>query len=170
SFPLSGKEVPKKGSHYASFVKKVLHHKDSNQRNKVILFSDKPPADMADALHYGRLFKKNNIDFTQIILCSPGLKNQEQDGDRIASLSQGTSQFARVCGGNQVVVTRHESTPIVFLETYDRYLGILTLLDPGYHRPLSKKQTPLVKENGREISSHGKVVKKWQPKKLKRGN
>ena len=66
-YPVSGRELPGKETNYSSFIKKVLHLKDTGRRNKVILFTDGEPSDERDALRYGELFRKNNIDYTQII-------------------------------------------------------------------------------------------------------
>jgi hypothetical protein len=192
-FPLTGRELPKKERHYASFIKKVLHHKDINRHNKVILFTDNIPDDLPDALHYGRLFKKNNIDFTQIIFSL----QDEKDGERLSAIYRESARIADTCGGNQVFLRINDSAPVIAVECYDRYLGFLSLttlfysehqhskelqsgINPGDEHS-TKKFSGTTEEAFRDkipgeivVQHKGgkkvkvKRVKKWQPKKIRR--
>lgn len=172
-YPLTGKELPRGDRQYSPFIKKVLHFKDTNRHNKVIVFTDNVPTDLQDALHYGRLFKKNNIDYTQIIFSI----GDDEDGKRLSSLYQDLTQVAETCGGNQIIVNEYDIVPVIALECYDRYLGFLTMIDPLY-RDLSflKQDTMQGPESGDTVIQNvggekgkGKQVKKWQPKIIRRG-
>jgi len=48
-------------------MKKVLHFKDREVYNKIILFTDGQPTDRLEALKMAELIKKNKIDYTQLI-------------------------------------------------------------------------------------------------------
>ena len=170
TYPLSGREFPKRDlskgeTNYSSFIKKVLHFKDTNRHNKVIMFTDTGPTDSSDALHYGKLFKKNNIDYTQIIFMELDDSEGEQ---RIKSLSRECTRFIETCGGNQVIVKINEIAHIIALECYDRYLGLLTLIDPAYIQPDHRINAETVEQIGGE-NRKVKVVKPWQPKIIRRG-
>jgi hypothetical protein len=67
NFPLKGTEIKRSDTNYSSFMKKVLHCKDKEVHNKIILFTDGLPGDKLEALKIADLIKKNNIDYTQII-------------------------------------------------------------------------------------------------------
>ncbi len=66
-YPLQAAGVRRGNTAYASFLKKVLHHKEKEKRNKIILFTDGVPTDRSEALKIAELVKKNRIDYTQII-------------------------------------------------------------------------------------------------------
>ena len=66
-FPLSGKEIERKGTHYGSFMKKVLPHRNLDIINKVILFTDGEPTDKTDAILTGNKMKNLKVDYTQIV-------------------------------------------------------------------------------------------------------
>ncbi|MBN2535910.1 MAG: hypothetical protein JXB88_23730 [Spirochaetales bacterium] len=171
-FPLTGKELPGRESNYSSFIKKVLHFKDTARHNYVILFTDSTPADLKETLYYGRLFKKNNIDYTQIIF---GAKDDES-GNQLSMRYDNLTRVAETCGGNQIIVNVHEVVPVIALEDYDRYLGFLTLTDPFYQNQSFRKQentqtvtsgkNGVTCDEGKKIK--GKVIKKWQPKIIRR--
>jgi hypothetical protein len=67
SYPLHGSEINRGDTNYSSFMKKVLHFKDKEVRNKIILFTDGQPMDRLEALKMAELIKKNKIDYTQLI-------------------------------------------------------------------------------------------------------
>lgn len=67
SYPLHGKEIPRKDTNYGSFIKKVLHFKDKTVHNKILLFTDGQPSDLSETLRLAELIKKNKIDYTQLI-------------------------------------------------------------------------------------------------------
>ena len=48
-------------------MKKVLHHRNPDTLNKVILFTDGEPSDMSDTILTANKMKKLKIDYTQII-------------------------------------------------------------------------------------------------------
>lgn len=64
---LTGNEMKGGETNYGSFMKKVLHHRDRDIHNKVILFTDGRPSDRTEALKIAALFRKNKLDYTQLI-------------------------------------------------------------------------------------------------------
>lgn len=66
-FPINGREIPREETYYSTFIKKVLHHKDSDIYNKVILFTDGQPSDFENAIELGKKLKRNKVDYTQLI-------------------------------------------------------------------------------------------------------
>ncbi len=67
AYPLHGSEIKRGDTNYSSFIKKVLHFKDKDVHNKIILFTDGQPTDRMEALKMAELVKKNKIDYTQLI-------------------------------------------------------------------------------------------------------
>jgi len=65
--PLSSREMEGGETNYASFMKKILHLRDRDVHNKVILFTDGRPSDKTEAIKMASLFKKNKIDYTQLV-------------------------------------------------------------------------------------------------------
>ncbi len=66
-YPLTGGEMKGGETNYSSFMKKVLHLRDRDIYNKVILFTDGKPSDRTETLKIAALFKKNKVDYTQLI-------------------------------------------------------------------------------------------------------
>lgn len=66
-YPLTGGEMKGGETNYSSFMKKVLHLRNRDIHNKVILFTDGKPSDRVEALKMATLFKKNKVDYTQLI-------------------------------------------------------------------------------------------------------
>lgn len=67
SFPFEYTKIKRGDTSYSSFMKKVLHHRDRDVHNKIILLTDGLPSDYTEALKIGALIKKNKVDYTQII-------------------------------------------------------------------------------------------------------
>jgi hypothetical protein len=159
-FPFAMDAIPARETNYASFVKKVLHQRDKTVRNKVILFTDGRPSDETEARDMMRLFKKNQVDYTQIIfdlrhefdevvegnparmkiVDNIAVNGQElktrkttpEEKERMRSDTlEGFTAIARTAGGNQIVMNIDEAMRFVAVEVYDRYLGLLTLASPG---------------------------------------
>lgn len=156
-FPLGGKEIERKGTHYGSFMKKVLHHRNPDMLNKVILFTDGEPTDKTDAVITGNKMKKMKVDYTQIIFDIDedrrveyrGLSGSEKllDGflinrppgttevrlndtewkNKKAEMYEIFTEVAHACGGNQIIVSLYELANLISVEVYDRYMGNLTL-------------------------------------------
>lgn len=176
NFPLNGKEMKKEDAAYSTFIKKVLHHKNRDIRNKVILFTDTPPVDREEAIHFARLFKKNKIDYTQILL------NPEEH------LYPVFTDFAHSCGGNQIILKDNKIAGLAALECYDRYLGLLTLAAqkaaPVKSPQEGISQPPPPKQQTQDQSlpdltkpttvifpgAKKKIVKKWTPGKVLKKN
>lgn len=160
-FPLCNIKMPRKDTSYSSFIKKVLHYRDRDTRNNVILLTDGLPSDYKDALKFGELIKKNGLDYTQIIFqvreelrteveynsdtlntvvidniitdtvddsLVKTLNDKELD-NKIVGIYNDFSKIAEVCGGNQIVLKINEIIGVVTVECYDRYLGVLSLLN-----------------------------------------
>ena len=66
-YPLKGSEIKRGDTNYSAFIKKVLHFRDKEVHNKIILFTDGQPTDRLEALKMAELIKKNKIDYTQLI-------------------------------------------------------------------------------------------------------
>ncbi len=156
-FPLGGKEIERKGTHYGSFMKKVLHHRNPDIINKVILFTDGEPSDKTDAIMTGNKMKKLKVDYTQIIFDINedrrveyrGLTGSEKSIDvflpnsppgvtpirlsdvdwnnRKAEIYEIFTEVAHACGGNQVIINIYELMSLISVEVYDHYMGSLTL-------------------------------------------
>ena len=60
SYPLGGREVPKKGTSYDSLFRKVLKYYNNDSVNKLILFTDGLPSDREAALGRTAVLKKRN--------------------------------------------------------------------------------------------------------------
>jgi len=155
-YPLSGRELGRGETSYASFMKKVLHHRDPDVHNKVILFTDGMPSDCREALRLAELLRRNRVDYTQIVfrlgdelryevrgkmgpeeavdgytelregLESVALSDEELEA-KLRSIRGGFTEVARRCGGNQVILRINEILNLVAVECYDRYLGLLSL-------------------------------------------
>ncbi|MGL1892641.1 MAG: VWA domain-containing protein [Spirochaetaceae bacterium] len=66
-YPMDNVKIPRKDTNYSSFMKKILHHRDRDIHNSIILLTDGLPSDLGEALKMSELIKKNKIDYTQII-------------------------------------------------------------------------------------------------------
>ncbi|MBP7281726.1 MAG: VWA domain-containing protein [Leptospiraceae bacterium] len=156
-FPLSGKEIERKGTHYGSFMKKVLHHRNLDIINKVILFTDGEPTDKTDAILTGNKMKNLKVDYTQIVfdinedrrIGYHGLTGKEKILDGfLAGSSQGLTEIrlndadwnskkaeiyetftevAHACGGNQIIINIFELMGLIAVEVYDHYMGLITV-------------------------------------------
>ena len=65
--PLRSGSIERGDTSYSSFMKKILHFRDREVYNKIIVFTDGLPTDRTEALKIGELIKKNCVDYTQII-------------------------------------------------------------------------------------------------------
>jgi hypothetical protein len=184
-YPLESREIERKETNYAAFMKKVLHFKDKSVHNKVILFTDGQPSDFSEAMRLANLFKKNKLDYTQLIFkLEDDLRNEvedpggslkvvdgyvdESDDTKIYTLTDEEleqkkngicnkfTDIARACGGNQIIIKINELVKLVSVECYDKYLGALTLAT-------AKEQDVILNQS---FSEAEKNVKKWEFKKL----
>jgi hypothetical protein len=162
SYPLTGREIPRNKRCFSSFIKKVLHHKDTEGYNKVLVFTDGLPDDRSETLHYIRLFKKNKLDYTQILL---GWKGEKQDTQRTGQLHDFTV-LADAGGGNQLIITNTDCTAILAEELYDRYLGLLTLVNS--RAKTQDIQEPQLKTKSKHTAPSYKKITKWQPRVIKK--
>jgi hypothetical protein len=174
-FPLAGKEIERKGTHYGSFMKKVLHHRNPDVINKVILFTDGEPSDKTDAITTGIKMKKLKIDYTQIIFdinedrrteyrglsgsekmmdgfltnvppgVSPVRLNDADWANRKAEIYEIFTEVAHACGGNQIMISIYELMSLISVEVYDYYMGKLTL-----------SRLPVITPHFQEFQTHPK--------------
>lgn len=186
-YPLSGREMEKRDTSYASFMKKVLHYRDKNVHNKLILFTDGQPSDLPEALRIAGLIKKNRIDYTQIIFSirdelrtvvknpadtirsvdrrvDPGekvafvdLADEELDREERRIFDEFT-RIAETCGGNQIIVRINELVSLISIECYDRYIGMLTLATAEGEEVEEFAGPVKIKKE--------KTVRKWEFRKL----
>ncbi len=182
-FPLAGKEIERKGTHYGSFMKKVLHHRNPDVINKVILFTDGEPSDKTDSIMTGNKMKKLKIDYTQIIFdinedrrteykglsgsekmmdgflthvppgVSPVRLNDSDWINRKAEIYEVFTEVAHACGGNQIIIGIYELMSLISVEVYDYYMGKLTL-----------SRLPVITPHFQEFPTH---PKKKSPDSLK---
>ena len=181
--PFTGREVSKKDTHYASFMRQVLKHRESGRHNKVILMTDGMPSDYPEAMRMGCLMKEAEIDYTQILFSmserfeeiigqTPGIivKDSIVDPDTISGnanirqysdsevkeaherIGQTFTSIADACNGNQVIMRFDTALRVVVVESFDRYMGLLSLAEGSF---LSEKKDRPVSE--------GKIrLWKWQ--------
>ncbi len=156
-FPIEAAGVTRGNTSYSSFMKKVLHFREPDIHNKIILFTDGLPTDLNEGLHTAAFLKKNRIDYTQLIFDIRDEQRNEikfKDGKGLAvdnvvdELSDDMIQItltddeldnkmkrvfndftgiAAACGGNQIIMRINSLLKIVTVECYDRYLGLLSL-------------------------------------------
>ncbi|MBN1697563.1 MAG: VWA domain-containing protein [Spirochaetales bacterium] len=161
-YPLSGREIPQKERRYASFIKKVLHHKDRDICNKIILFTDGLPDDRADTFHYIGLFKKNRIDYTQLVF-----GGKERGAER--QYIEAATEIADAACGNQYIIADTSCTSPLTAELYDRYLGLLNLLETPSREEKSRTEAEQKESGlGTQENIHKKKITKWRPPVIKR--
>ena len=68
TWPLSGREIAREETNYASFFRMVAKNLNKNKRNKLILLTDGLPTDYPEALRLAEKLRKERLDYTQIIL------------------------------------------------------------------------------------------------------
>ncbi|TGL59389.1 VWA domain-containing protein [Leptospira ognonensis] len=196
-YPLSGREIERRETNYASFMKKVLHHNQKDVHNKVILFTDGEPSDLEEALLNGNRMKKQNIDYTQIVFSIGEEKRHIIQGDasRYKSidgyLPEGIKaetrylndlewkeakdksygnfmKVAEACGGNLIILDIYDFLNLVSIEVYDRYMGQLTL-----SKSTDLKDAVLAEFQQKAkvpgfVTKDNKIAKPFQFKKLER--
>lgn len=72
------------------------------------------------------------------------LSDAELDA-KMKGIYEDFTEIAEVCGGNQIILGINELIPLVSVECYDRYLGLLTLAErknPGKEDPYQKWEFP----------------------------
>jgi hypothetical protein len=156
-FPLSERDMERKGRKYSSFQKKILRFKKVNFTNKVILISCGPPEDFVDTIETGGKMKRGGIDYSQILVSLNPLKQNLEKWKAICM----------TCSGNQVVLKNSSFLEIVLLEVFDVYLGNLSLANKVIKEPIFLEFTkPVsVSPNGEETTKK-RVIKTFEFKKL----
>ncbi|MCB1192339.1 MAG: VWA domain-containing protein [Leptospiraceae bacterium] len=151
--PLVGKEIPKKGAFFSSFFKKVLRHKVSDASNKIILITGGNPSDKSESVELAALIKKQNMDYTQIIL-------QE---------SNNCMGIAKACGGNQLCINSPAWLNTIFVECFDRYLGLQSITK-GKEKDVFQEVVfdEILPELKEEVVEKKKEVKKFEFKRISR--
>lgn len=155
AFPISGEEVEKKDTYYDSFFKKVLSFRRSDVHNKVILITDGVPTDLSETYARAEIFGRLKIDYTQIIFSYTDadrnvvepldggavtdgyyagdgpVKKYEMSDEAFAQYKKNRyyeySRIAELAHGNQVIAGVHEALGLLSIESYDRYMGALSL-------------------------------------------
>ena len=135
-------------THYASFVRKVLHSRIPELPATVLLFTDGVPSDHAESLEHLKRFERLGIDYTQIVfrIAEEGYgvtpeATQVLDGfrldesasmDPLAPEEQAQevektrlrfSELAIAAGGNQIILTLDRALGVIAVEAFDRWLG-----------------------------------------------
>ena len=175
-YPLSGKEIERRNTKYASFMKKVLHHNDKEVHNKIILFTDGEPSDREEALLNAGRLKKQKIDYTQIVFnidddrrnkvkgnfsekeiidgfaigsdnLESYLLNDEEWAKEKEDIFYKFTEIAEACGGNQIIINVYELLNLVSFEVYDRYNGLLTLATSMPDEPPTDQMKKLIEPN-----------------------
>ena len=76
-----GSELPRRGTSYTSFLHKVLHYRDPDRTNLVLLFSDGLPQDSAEAQRNAERLRRLNMDFCQVVFLLPEDQRCVLEGD-----------------------------------------------------------------------------------------
>lgn len=156
-FPLSERDMERKGRKYSSFQKKILRFKKVNFTNKVILISCGPPEDFVDAIETGGKMKRGGIDYSQIIVSKNPLKQNLEKWKAICM----------TCSGNQVVLKESGFLELAMLEVFDVYLGNLSLANKVIKEPTFLEFTKPVNPSPKgEETTKKRVIKTFEFKKL----
>ena len=149
SYPVSGKELPRRETSYESFLRKVLHHADRSVADVVILFTDGLPNDHSAALERLRTFPRMGIDFIQCVFNIEGDKRHVSEGggvnvldgyvtdgdeggrrlsdleyaDLMIDIRKRHSELTEAAAGAQVILHVDEALSLVSIEAFDRWLG-----------------------------------------------
>lgn len=144
----------------ATLFKRVLHFRDRDRYNKLIVITDGEPSDYNESIRLAALLKKNRVDFTQILLHSADdhksevlpefahlkatdgyvklpddgreigrERSQEEQQRLIRARFDNFTRIAETAGGNQVVLTAYDALGLLTMDVYDRYIGLLTLVE-----------------------------------------
>ena len=155
ALPISGKELEKKDTYYDAFFKKVLSNRRSDIHNKVILVSDGVPTDLSATYQRAETLRRLKIDYTQIIFSygdadrfvvessddAPVIdgyyagecpvESKEMSDEVFAQYKTDRyheySRIAEIAHGNQIIANVHEYLGLLSIESYDRYIGALSL-------------------------------------------
>ncbi len=156
-YPLSERDMERKGRNFSSFQKKILRFKKPNTINKVILISCGPPDDFVDAIETGGKLKRGGIDYSQIMLQKIPLKSTIEKWKAICM----------TCSGNQIVLKEIELLELALLEIFDLYIGNLTLANKILVEPVFKEfvNPKVISKNSNE-EQNKRVIKTFEFKKL----
>ncbi|MCE9500852.1 MAG: hypothetical protein K8R21_10190, partial [Leptospira sp.] len=147
-------------TNYSSFMKKVLHHKDKELNNLVLVFTDGKPGDFAEAIQNAEKLKRNKIDYIQILLAfetddgempmdiidkakvrdgyytgdATKINKIKRSPDEIEKYREKFfgefSEIAKRANGNQAILKINDVAKMVSIEFFDRYVGILSMATP----------------------------------------
>ena len=157
NFPLSERDLERKGRNYSNFQKKILRHKKSDITNKVLLISCGTPDDFVDSIETGGKLKRGGIDYSQILIQKIPLKSSLEKWKAICM----------TCNGNQVILKEISIIEILMIEVIDSYLGNLSLSTKELLEPVFKEFSPTkIISNTNKVEEKKKVVKPFEFKKL----
>jgi len=156
-FPLSERDIERKGRNYSNFQKKILHHKKSDIINKVLLISCGVPDDFVDSIETGAKLKRGGMDYSQILIQKIPLKSAIEKWRAICM----------TCNGNQVILKEISIIEILLIEVIDSYLGNLSLSSKELIEPTFKEFAPTkIISNLNVDGEKKKIVKPFEFKKL----
>jgi hypothetical protein len=135
-------------THYASFVRKVLHHRSSGIPSTVLVFTDGVPSDHPEAVDHLKRFSRLGIDYTQIVFriaeegygvtpestsvldgyrldeSTPMNPLDPEEQEREAEKTRlRFSELAVAAGGNQIILTVDRAFGVIAVEAFDRWVG-----------------------------------------------
>jgi hypothetical protein len=145
--PFRHLSVTRGETHYASFVRSVLHARTSDLPATVILFTDGVPSDAPLLLMHR--FERLAIDYTQVVFRlaeehygtaapstkildgfrvnesdpQPDLLPPEENARLLEKARSDFSELAIAAGGNQIILTVDSALGVVAVEAFDRWLG-----------------------------------------------
>ncbi len=150
-YPVTGVEIPRKETHYESFIRKVLHHADRGIPDVVLLLTDGLPTDFNAAMKRLKVFPGLKIDYIQCIFNIEGDKREIGEGSDLETLDgyitdenpdtrclsdaeytklmkdikRDHSELAETAKGCQVILHVDKALSLVSVECFDRWLGSL---------------------------------------------
>ena len=151
-FPLGGREIERNHSNYNPMIKKLLHHRNLDLPNFVILFTDSPPDDMEEAVINAVKLKKLKVDYLQILVSE--------------FYSRTFSDLNLAIGGSQIVIKDIKYFSIAALHTLDRYLSANTKQEEKQEN-LEIKPNQTSEVNSLEIKKE-KIIKPYEFKKIQK--
>lgn len=156
-FPISERDLERKGRNYSNFQKKILRFKKADIPNKVILITCGVPDDFMDSIETGGKLKRGGIDYSQILIQKIPLKSSLEKWKAVCM----------TCNGNQVILKEISLIETLLIEVFDHYLGSFSLATKVLVEPVFKEFAPtkIISKPGSDTEKK-KVVKPFEFKKL----
>jgi hypothetical protein len=151
-FPLGGREIERKSSKYNPMIKKLLHHRNLDLPNFVIVFSDSLPEDIEEAITNAVKLKKLKVDYMQILLSE--------------NYTRTDSDLNLAIGGSQIILKEAKFFSLAALHSLDRYLSANTKEEEKKEN-LEVKSNQVLETNSLKVKKE-KVIKPFEFKKIQK--